>query len=116
MEEKEERLYDLYALDEDIRILEKLIEDGKETFTDTKLADYEIQAIEHLIERVKELEVINKMQEYRISVIDERELIPKSKVKEKIEEIEAMSISKDIYYDDIKRLFEELLEEEKTND
>ena len=35
-------------------------------------------------EKNKELEVINKIQEYRISVIDERELIPKSKAKEEI--------------------------------
>ena len=36
-------------------------------------------------EKNKELEVINKIQEYRISVIDERELISKSKVKEEID-------------------------------
>lgn len=41
-------------------------------------------------EKNKELEVINKMQEYRIGVIDEREMIPKSKLKEKIEELEKL--------------------------
>lgn len=40
-----------------------------------------------LKEKNNKLEVINKMQEYRISVIDERELIPKSKVEEVIEEL-----------------------------
>lgn len=51
-----------------------------------------IQAISTLIaekkelkEKNNELEVINKIQEYRISVIDERELISKSKVKEEID-------------------------------
>ena len=38
-----------------------------------------------LKEENNELEVINKIQEYRISVIDERELISKSKVKEEID-------------------------------
>ena len=43
------------------------------------------KALENLIARNKELETINKMQEYRISVINERELIPKSKIREIIQ-------------------------------
>lgn len=52
------------------------------------------------------------MSVYLKGVYDERDRW-KSKVKEKIEELEAMSISKDIYYDDIKRLLQELLEGDK---
>ena len=37
--------------------------------------------------------------------------ISKDKIREKIEELNAMEISQDIYYDDIKEMFEELLEE-----
>lgn len=37
--------------------------------------------------------------------------ISKDKIKEKIQELEDMSISQDIYFDDVKKLFEELLGE-----
>lgn len=39
------------------------------------------------------------------------DFISKDKIREKIKELEAMSVSQDIYYDDIKEMFEELLEE-----
>lgn len=69
----------------------KDLEDLKKTESDTERTLLR-QAISTLIaenkelkEKNNELEVINKIQEYRISVIDERELISKSKVKEEID-------------------------------
>lgn len=53
----------------------------------TKATETLIAENKELKEKNKELKVINKMQEYRISVIDERELISKSKIEEKIEEL-----------------------------
>ena len=79
--------------DNDIKVLEEYFnricfdETNKITADLCTIGINEIRAIENLIQRNKELEVINKMQEYRISVIDERELISKSKVREKIEEL-----------------------------
>lgn len=47
-----------------------------------------IDTILNLIEKqqkeINELKVINNIQKYRIEVIDERELIPKSKIEDKI--------------------------------
>lgn len=43
----------------------------------------------------------------------ENNFISKDKIKEKIEELEVMSVSTDIYYEDIKKMFEELLEEQE---
>lgn len=77
-------------MEEDIKILEKYTEkdipcDSCRYCTERPKVS---KAVRNLIAKYKELEVINKMQEYRISVIDERELIPKSLVKEKIEELD----------------------------
>lgn len=99
-ESREECIYDYYVnLRNTLELLENLINRNKQLEAD----NYEQNNIinnyieiekEHkkengeLRERIKELETINKMQEYRISVIDERELILKSKVREKIEELE----------------------------
>ena len=84
----------------DIDILEELVNAYKDCFVenynemivDVGMRYKDIQAISNLIaenkelkEKNNELEVINKIQEYRISVIDERELISKSKVKEEID-------------------------------
>ena len=84
----------------DIDILEELVNAYKDCFVenynemivDVGMRYKDIQAISNLIaenkelkEENNELEVINKIQEYRISVIDERELISKSKVKEEID-------------------------------
>lgn len=92
----------------DIKILEKLC-------VGCKIWEEDLQAIENLIAKNQELEKeIEKRKWVKIKENGEIEplfYIPKSKVKEKIEELEAMSISKDIYYDDIKRLFQELLED-----
>lgn len=123
-------------MEEDIKILEEFIKEpqkeeeivriGSEEY---KLPYFELefkptkkiaQAIENLIARNKELEVINKMQKYRISVIDERELIPKSKIKEKIEELKErvthlMNSGVDLtwkeYYEAQIDMLQELLEE-----
>lgn len=64
-----------------------------------------IQAISTLIaenkelkEKNKELKVINKMQEYRISVIDERELISKSKIEEINKEMLNEENSLELFY------------------
>ena len=73
--------------------------------------------IKNLIARYKELETrsdrINQQNiEYKKTLEQlQKDTIWKSKVQEKIDELEAMSISQDIYYDDIKRLFQELLED-----
>ena len=77
-------------LEEKIKIIESLCTDdciNKETVI--KPFKYAISNLisenKELKEKNNELEVINKIQEYRISVIDERELISKSKVKEEID-------------------------------
>ena len=80
-------------MEEDLKILEEFIKSIKNfnNYADNTnvslITKKQVQAVKNLIARNEELEVINKMQEYRISVIDERELIPKSKIKEKIEEL-----------------------------
>lgn len=81
-------------------------------FVEDTIEDMHI-LIEHLIARNKELEVINKMQEYRINVIDEREFIPKSKVREKIEECEKEIEVHSLYEEMWERIkvLQELLEE-----
>ena len=90
-------------MEEDIKVLEEFIEEYNASYPNEEewvvIYPNQVKAIENLIKRNKELEVINKMQEYRISVIDERELIPKSKVREKIEELEDFdSIANDYDY------------------
>ena len=114
-------------MEEDIKVLEERInfcknnkecrEELKQCFGCTFEVE-EIQAIENLIKRDKKLE---EMLKHRIKYTNELEknlfenasnyVIPKSKVREKIEELEAMSISADIYYDDILKIFKELLQE-----
>ena len=66
---------------EDIKVLEDFLDKQDRKFVSKDRLNF-LQAIENLINKNKELETINKIQEYRISVIDERELIPKSKVRE----------------------------------
>ena len=105
-------------MEEDIKVLEEYLNYNA---TQRKISASEIIAIENLIKGYKELEVINKMQEYRINVIDEREFIPKSKVREKIEELKKERNKQDkggkiyLFYDQIDisniiRALEELLE------
>ena len=63
---------------------------------------------------IEELKAINQIQKYRIEVIDERELISKDKIREKIEELESLSknitMQPSIYNYEID-LLKELLEE-----
>lgn len=98
-------------LEEDIKILEEIKKKFERSMKIIVLGEYStyvdnsifedikklINISENLIARYKELEVLNKMQEYRISVIDERELMPKSKVQEKIEEYK-QKMEKDVNY------------------
>ena len=42
--------------------------------------------IQNLEKEIEELKVINQMQKYRIETIDERELVSKDKIREKIKE------------------------------
>ena len=103
---------------EDKKILEEFIE--AYSIAEEVLDGDIIQSIENLIVRNKELEKHYQHEQEYINgeVFSAKQMhyiednyIDKSKVKEKIEELEAMSISKDIYYDDIKILLQELLEE-----
>lgn len=76
-------------MEEDIKILEKLMEDGKEDFTDTRLSDCEIKSIKNLIARYKELEY--KLREHICIEAHEQVkqlYIPKSKVQERIAELQ----------------------------
>lgn len=117
---EEERLYDVYALDEDIKDLEKYIAFSKKNYnfshdTDWKWHEELSEKIQHLIEAYKDvkreaedqkdknfgytvkiallekdkIELQNYMKKYLIpkSTID-LIYIPKSKIKEKIEELE----------------------------
>ena len=90
---EEERLYDVYALDEDIKICEKFTKDCKEckfaTCEQCQINWKQVQAIEHLIEayrKSKEEELHWKGQYHLLS--RKIAVIPKSKIKEKIEELE----------------------------
>ena len=122
MEEK--RLYDLYALDEDIKYLEKSIKRSKEMFMEVGayvyLSDCEIKAIEHLIEAYRKLEEKNRKldEKFKYAVPDnivEQNYIPKSKIKEKIEELEKDIEIYSNYEEDWAKIkvLQELLEEEK---
>lgn len=116
-------------MEEDIKMIEDVLKDKDTKFW---IGTQGIQAIENLIARYKELKEENKRLKIELEIkkyckvneltedlIYYKNLakeyqgssIPKLKVQEKIEELEAMSISKDINYDDIKRLFQELLED-----
>ena len=44
--------------------------------------------IQNLEKVIEELKVINQMQKYRIETIDERELVSKDKIREKIKDLE----------------------------
>ena len=88
-EEEQEKLYELLFKDTKNK-LEEIIEKQQK----------EIEALELIHETYKEV----------IEDIEDR-YISKDKIREKIEELNAMEISQDIYYDDIKEMFEELLEE-----
>lgn len=44
--------------------------------------------IQNLEKEIEELKVINQMQKYRIETIDERELVSKDKIREKIKDLE----------------------------
>ena len=68
--------------------------------------------IQNLEKVIEELKVINQMQKYRIETIDERELVSKDKIREKIKEYKGLKeIDKMAYEEQIKPL-QELLEEE----
>ena len=68
--------------------------------------------IQNLEKEIEELKVINQMQKYRIETIDERELVSKDKIREKIKEYKGLKeIDKMVYEEQIKPL-QELLEEE----
>ena len=68
--------------------------------------------IQNLEKEIEELKVINQMQKYRIETIDERELVSKDKIREKIKEYKGLKeIDKMAYEEQIKPL-QELLEEE----
>ena len=88
-EEEQEKLYELLFKDTKNK-LEEIIEKQQK----------EIEALELIHETYKEV----------IEDIEDR-YISKDKIREKIEELNTMEISQDIYYDDIKEMFEELLEE-----
>lgn len=129
---EEDRLYDLDALDEDIKIIEELIEPFREQnrkgiklILDIKGIKYEhYEAIEHLIEAYRKVKKQNKKME---ELIENSEcdmctnFVRKSKIKEKIEEI----LEKGKQMSEIERqeetqfmqgklkALEELLEEEK---
>ena len=111
-------------MEEDIKVLEEFIEDYR--IAKEVLDGEVIYSIENLIKRNKELEehhefakkkiieleeLARGLEDYIDKQINAEEYIPKSKVREKIEELEAMSISADIYYDDILKMFKELLQE-----
>ena len=110
---------------EDIKVLEEFINEtdsllqiiDEDTIHEIDFPNFEyeqVEALRNLIKGYKELEIINKMQEYRISVIDERELIPKSKVREFFEKSKVVkNESKDKTYllIDVSDLDEELLQE-----
>lgn len=81
---EEDRLYDLYAIEEDIKILNKII---------VTLDNHHLgggQAIEHLIEAYRKVKKQNKKME---ELIENSEcdmctnFVRKSKIKEKIEEL-----------------------------
>lgn len=68
--------------------------------------------IQNLEKEIEELKVINQMQKYRIETIDERELVSKDKIREKIKEYKGLKeIDKMAYEEQIKPL-QELLKEE----
>lgn len=70
--------------------------------------------VKQLEKEIEELKAINQIQKYRIEVINERELISKDKIREKIEELESLSknitMQPSIYNYEID-LLKELLEE-----
>lgn len=96
-------------MEEDIKILEDVLKDK-----DTKLwiGEQGIQVIENLIQRFYVVKSEYKREEYRNELLEEEireyrnNFIPKSKVKEKIEELEERNIS----YFDIVRYLKDLLE------
>ena len=81
--EIEENLGTVYSY-KDLEDLKKAESDTERTLLREAVSTL-IAENKELKEKNNELEVINKIQEYRISVIDERELISKSKVKEEID-------------------------------
>lgn len=87
-------------MEEDIKILKELIEIGLEDFTDITITNRQAQAIENLIARYKELEENRKLtaRKYMLNAetgelkeipIDNNYIL-KSKVQEKIEELEEL--------------------------
>lgn len=95
----------------------KICDDRNEDCYYQQAIDTVITAYEKEKEKNKELEVINAMQKYRIEVIDERELICKEKIKEKIEELDEVLkgqlIEKiRVYFEAQKEVLQSLLEEE----
>lgn len=101
MEEKEDRLYDLYALDEDIKDLEKYIAFSKKSDNFSNNTDWKwhkelSEEIEHLIEAYRKVKkenlkmraghkITEQMNSNLIEVL--KDSVSKSKIKEKIEEI-----------------------------
>ncbi len=86
LEEKEKKAIELLKQEPDFSLSYYKRENAIDIVL--KLVETLISENKELKEKNNELEVINKMQEYRITVIDERELISKSKIEEKIEEYE----------------------------
>lgn len=72
-----------------------------------------LNKVENQQKEIEEIKAINNMQKYRIEVIDEREFISKSKIKEKIKEYDGLKIiDKSAWEEQVKPLIE-LLKENK---
>ena len=75
--------------------------------------DTALNYIEELEKHTEQLEEDNI--EWRtkwLKLLGEIDVIPKQVIRDKIKELEAMAISQDIYYDDILKMFKDLLEGE----
>ena len=105
---EEDRLYDVYAIEEDIKILEEII---NRPIKDTKGTKIVKQALKHLIEAYRktkqELESVKEI--YYTQKEIEENYIPKSKIKEKIEELKKCLTDTNVIMISI---LEKLLEEE----
>lgn len=77
----------IFAGAEKVKVLEKEIEKYKALY-EKALNDVVKQSKE-----IEELKIINNMQKYRIEVIDERELIPKSKIEKKIKQYSTSNLT-----------------------
>lgn len=107
-------------MEEDIKILEEMIKKANVENADMNDIFYgeHIQAIENLISRNKELEKYEKYYETERVIWSRKDYIPKSKVREKIEEYKNMRDKKFDYLsimynklDLVVQVLEELLEE-----